>query len=95
VIKMADLENRVDKLEDKVITLEQQISNVMTKVDMFVSEMRDFKVEMREQNKMRADEILNVEAKLDSKFDKLSSQIQSMAIATVVGVGAIVWAIRL
>ena len=88
---MADLENRVDKLEDKVITLEQQISNVMTKVDMFVSEMRDFKVEMREQNKMRADEILNVEAKLDSKFDKLSSQIQSMAIATVVGVGAIVW----
>ena len=31
--------------------------------------------------------------KIDSKFDKLSSQIQNMAIAAVVGVGAIVWAV--
>ena len=37
---MADLENKVDKLDSRVMTLEQQVSNVMTKLDMFIEESR-------------------------------------------------------
>ena len=39
------------------------------------------------------DAIRDLNKKIDDKFDKLSSQIQNMAIAAVVGVGAIVWAV--
>jgi len=45
---MADIENRVDKLDERVTriderltNLEQQVSNTVTKVDMLVNEMRD------------------------------------------------------
>ena len=31
--------------------------------------------------------------KIDDKFDKISSQLQMMSITTILGVGAIVWAI--
>ena len=31
--------------------------------------------------------------KIDDKFDKFSSQLQMMSITTILGVGAIVWAI--
>ena len=37
---MADLEKRVDNLENKVTTLEQQVNNVLTKLDMFIAESR-------------------------------------------------------
>ena len=37
---MADLENKVDKLDSRVTSLEQQVSNVMTKLDMFIEESR-------------------------------------------------------
>lgn len=38
-------------------------------------------------------EVKAMNAKIDEKFDKLSSQIQNIAVAAVVGVGAIVWAV--
>ena len=40
MIIVADLENKVDKLDSRVMTLEQQVSNVMTKLDMFIEESR-------------------------------------------------------
>ena len=101
---MSDVENRVGNLETKTFNLEMQVSNLSTKVDAFIQEMRDFKIEMRDKDNQRHAEIAelrqkhNLEMKemnekIDSKFDKLSSQIQNMAIAAVVGVGAIVWAV--
>lgn len=92
-------------------SLESRVDNLETKFEMFMSEMRDFKQEMRDRDNQRAAEIARTDAKIeqmrqqhneemremnariDSKFDKLSSQIQNMAIAAVVGVGAIVWAV--
>ena len=64
-------------------------------------EIKDFKNEMRTQNLLRAKEIseLNkkhendmkdVNARIESKFDKLSGQVQNIVIAAVVGVGAVV-----
>ena len=92
---------------DRITSLEQQVSNVLTKMDMFIAELRDFKTETRQQNEMRAMEIAELRkkddamnaridekfSKIDEKFEKILTQIQNMAIATVVGVGAIVWAI--
>ena len=88
------------------ITVDQQVVNAQTsaKIDIlaqemhdFKEEMRDFKEEMRQQNQMRAAEIAEsrkrndeLNAKIDEKFEKILSQMQSMAIAVVVGVGAIV-----
>lgn len=67
----------------------------------FKDEMKDFKNEMRDRDNRRADEIATVNARydaeikainsrIDEKFKKILSQMQSMAIAAVVGVGAIV-----
>ena len=83
-----------------MIDVESRVSNLETKFEMFMDEVRDFKTEVREQNKMRADEIRDLNKKIsetneriDSKFDKLSSQIQNIAVAAVIGVGAIVCAV--
>ena len=34
-----------------------------------------------------------INKKIDDKFDKISSQLQMMSVTTILGVGAIVWAI--
>ncbi len=37
---MADLEQRVEKLENKFPTLEQRVNDVITKIDLFIEESR-------------------------------------------------------
>ena len=78
---------------------QQDIINAQTsaKIDIlaqemkdFKDEMKDFKNEMRDRDNRRADEINALNTKIDEKFEKILSQIQNMAIAAVVGVGAIV-----
>ena len=87
-----------------MIDIESRVSRLETKFELFMDEMRDFKAEMREQNKMRADEIRELrqkqeteiremQKKIDSKFDKLNFQLQIITVAAVVGAGAIVWAV--
>ena len=80
--------------------VESRVSNLETKFEMFMQEMREFKQEMRNKDNQRHAEIMEMRqkydamnVKIDEKFDKLSSQIQNMAIAAVIGVGAIVWAV--
>ena len=86
---------------------ERRISIIETKVDMFIDEMRA-------QNKMRADEMRALDAKIlklqestdakfakiDEKFGKLEEKIDSMdnhvrnlAVAAMVGIGAMAAAI--
>ena len=83
--------------EERIGNLENKVSIIETKVDDFIQEMKDFKNEMRQQNQMRVNEIEasrkrndELNAKIDEKFEKILSQMQSLAIAAVVGVGAIV-----
>ena len=81
-----------------------RISNLETKFEMFMqsvkettdnlkAEMQDFKNEMRDRDNRRADEINALNTKIDEKFEKILSQMQNMAIAAVVGVGAVVAAV--
>ena len=108
---MAELENRVDKLEQKTTEIDNKVNILVAKMDMFIDEMRnrdnqraaeiariDAKMEkLREDrekdNAKHEADMKSINEKIDAKVDKLSSQIQNMAIAAVVGVGAIVWAV--
>ena len=77
-----------------------RISNLETKFEMFMGEMRD-------RDNQRHAEIAEIRqsikeiyqttdakiSKIESKIDALSKHIQNMAIAAVVGVGAIVAAV--
>lgn len=55
-------------------------------------DMKAIAKQREKDNERHDDTIKELNKKIDDKFDKLSSQIQNMAIAAVVGVGAIVWA---
>ena len=83
---MATTDERVDKIEIRVGSLEQQVSAVTAKVDTFIGEMRD-------RDNQRVAEIKALNAKIDSKFDSLSTQIHNLTIAAVVGFGAIALAV--
>ncbi|MBR2774676.1 MAG: hypothetical protein IKD73_06785 [Selenomonadaceae bacterium] len=60
------------------------------KFELFMHELQQQREDMRRlQDKHDAD-IKEMNARIESKFDKLSSQIQNLTIAAVVGIGAIV-----
>ena len=104
MIKMIDNENGVTDLQRHSAIQDARISNLETKFEMFMNSLQDFKNEMRQQTEMRAAEIKETRdsikeiyqttdakvSKIESKIDALSKHIQNMAIAAVVGVGAIV-----
>ena len=79
---MATTDERVDKLEIKFSTLSEQFAATMTKVDMLAEEAKQQREDIRQMN-----------AKIDSKFDSLSNQIHNLTIAAVVGFGAIALAV--
>ena len=95
---------RISNLETK---FEMFMQSMKETTDNLKSEMQDFKNEMRQQNEMRAAEIKETRdsikeiyqatdakvSKIESKIDSLSKHIQNMAIAAVVGVGAVVAAV--
>ena len=105
---MADLESRVGSLETKIDMFigEMRQQNAMraaeiARVDSKIEKLREqHEKEMKaiakqreKDNEKHDDTIKELNKKIDDKFDKLSSQIQNMAIAAVVGVGAIVAAV--
>ena len=90
--------------DERIGNLENKVSIIETKVDDFIQEMKDFKQEMRDRDNRRADEIATtnakydaevkaINAKIDDKFERLLNQLQNIAIAAVVGVGAVVAAV--
>lgn len=61
------------------ISTKERLSSLETKFELLTQEV----------NRQR-DDIKALDVKIDAKFDKLGSQIQSLTIAAVVGIGAIV-----
>ncbi len=57
------------------------------------AERRAQEAEMKEARRKHEEDMREINKKIDDKFDKLSSQIQMMSLSTVLGIGAIVWAI--
>ncbi len=85
---MATTEERLDKLEVRFSTLEQQFAITMTKVDSLAEEAKQQREDIRRiQDRQDADR-----KALEEKIDRLGDKIQNMAIAAVVGFGAIMFA---
>ncbi len=93
---MTNLEIKVDRLDERVSALEQRVTETTTNVNNLIAEMRDFKTEMRQQNKMRAEEIMeirqdmkNMQASLDAKIDGMGKHVRNLSVATIIGVATI------
>ena len=76
--------------------VQRQLALQDAKFNTFVEEMRDFKNEMRQQNKMRAEEIReirqdmkNMQASLDAKIDGMGKHVRNLSVATIIGVATI------
>lgn len=82
---MATLDDRVDKLEDRYSNLHTVVNVLATKVDALSDKIDLFVGEMREQNKLRAEEIRGRDAKLDN----ISNQTRNITLAAIVGIGAV------
>ena len=97
---MADLESRVDKLEENQSGLRTDIDVWAARVDAFIQEMKDFKTEMRDRDNQRAAEIARTDAKIEqlraqhnADMKEITKEIRSMAMTTIFGVGAIIIAV--
>ncbi|MBR1397368.1 MAG: hypothetical protein IJ563_07535 [Selenomonadaceae bacterium] len=89
---MANIEERVDKLEVKVISLEQQVSNVTTKLDMFIDESRAARerqdADMREFRDKHDSDMREIR-------ESLNSNVRNMNITVIIGIAAMVIAVLL
>ena len=86
--------------EERLTSLEQQVSMVATKVDLMILEAQQQREDIRRlqdrQDAAQAKhdaEMKEMNARFDAKFDKISDQIHTMTIMSVVGFGAIAAAI--
>lgn len=95
--KVVEIESKVDVLAAKIDMFigemrdrDNQRAAEIARVEAKVEKIR----EQREADNAKHEAAMEaMNKKIDEKFDKLSGQIQNMAIAAVVGVGAIVWAV--
>ncbi len=81
---MAD--NNDNNLDARVTSLEKQVAVVATKVDAVISELQDFK------NEMRADRARQDEDMREIR-QSLNSNVRNMFITVIIGVGAMVVAV--
>ena len=92
---MADLEQRVDKLESKIPTLEQQINTVSTKLDMFIEESRTARkrqdADMREFREKHDNDMREIRQSIGD----MGKHSRNMSIAVIVGIAAMVIAVLL
>ena len=90
---MADLETRVDKLDERVTSLERQVSNTMTKVDAIIDEMHDMRQEMRDRDNQRATDIREIRASvstIQNRIDDMGKHVRNLAITSMAAIGAMV-----
>ncbi|MBQ6004801.1 MAG: hypothetical protein IJL14_00960 [Selenomonadaceae bacterium] len=87
---MTELEQLSVNVQRQIDAQNARIDSVIAKVDMLVIESQQQREDIRRAQEKHDADIKEMNARIESKFDKLSSQIQSLTIAAVVGVGAIV-----
>ena len=103
-----NIQSRVSSLETKFEAFMREMSDFKTEMrqqnEMRANEIRDLQkkhdaaqakhdADMKEMNQRFYAKFDAMDKKIDDKFDKISSQLQMMSVTTILGVGAIVWAI--
>lgn len=86
---MANLEIKVEKLDERVSSLEQRVTETTTNVNSLIRELKDFKDEMRDRDNQRAQDIREIRASLDG----MGKHVQNLTVAAMVGVGTSVIAV--
>ena len=93
---MATSEDRITNLEEKYSNLHTAVNVMAAKVDSLADELKDFKNEIRQQNEMRANEIVEIRNEIkeiykttDAKIDSINRSLASMQnqnIFVIIGV---------
>ena len=71
--------------EKKGNDVEKRVDTLEATFKMFVQEMRDFKTEMRDRDKQRADDIREIRIGLDS----MGKHVSNLSVAAIIGVSTI------
>ena len=83
---MADIENKVDKLEERVSSLERQVSETTINVNGLIRALKDFKDEMRDRDNQRAEDIREIR----SSIDGIGKHVRNLALTAMGAIGAMV-----
>ena len=92
---MAEIEPRVEKLENRVTSLEQQVSNVIAKLDMFIAESREARQRQDADIREIRQEMKDMQKNMDAKIDGMGKHVRNMSIVTIIGIAAMVVAVFL
>ncbi len=83
---MADLENKVEKLDERVSSLERQVGEITVNVNGLIRAMQDFKEEMRDRDNQRAEDMREIRSSLDS----MGKHVRNLALTAMGAIGAMV-----
>ena len=83
---MADLETKVDKLDERVTRVEGQVSELTANVNSLIRELKDFKDEMRGRDKQRVEDIREIRASIDG----MGKHVSNLAITSMAAIGTMV-----
>ena len=97
-------DNRISSIELQVTTVAAKVDMVIEEIRQQREDIRRIQerqdaaqakhdADMKEINQRFYAKFDAMDKKIDDKFDKFSSQLQMMSVTTILGVGAIVWAI--
>ena len=97
-------DNRISSIELQVTTVAAKVDMVIEEIRQQREDLRRIQerqdaaqakhdADMKEMNQRFYAKFDAMDKKIDDKFDKFSSQLQMMSVTTILGVGAIVWAI--
>ena len=97
-------DNRISSIELQVTTVAAKVDMVIEEIRQQREDIRRIQerqdaaqakhdADMKEMNQRFYAKFDAMDKKIDDKFDKFSSQLQMMSVTTILGVGAIVWAI--
>ena len=97
-------DNRISSIELQVTTVAAKVDLVIEEIRQQREDIRRIQerqdaaqakhdADMKEMNQRFYAKFDAMDKKIDDKFDKFSSQLQMMSVTTILGVGAIVWAI--
>ncbi|MBQ6130753.1 MAG: hypothetical protein IJL12_00180 [Selenomonadaceae bacterium] len=83
---MADLETRVDKLDERVTNLEQRVAETTANVNSLIRELKDFKTEMRQQNEIRAEDMREIRMSIAD----MGKHVRNLSLTAMGAIGAMV-----
>ena len=90
---MADLETRVDKLDERVTSLERQVSETTANVNGLIRALQDFKDEMRGRDNQRAEDIREIRisiGNMQNRIEDMGKHVRNLSLTAMGAIGAMV-----